>query len=80
MRASGMGTVLRLLGVGWYVALCILGGVFGGLWLDQQLGLDFPVFTLLGLTVGLALAGFGTYRMLVAVLSESAVSKDQRKG
>jgi len=75
-----MGTVLRLLGIGWYVALCILSGVFGGVWLDQQLGLEVPVFALLGLSVGIALAGFGTYRMLVAVLSEGRATKDQRKG
>ena len=74
-----MGTTLRLLGIGWFVALCIVGGVIGGLLLDRFLKSD-PLFTLVGLGAGLALAGFGTYRMLIAVLAESGDSRDQRKG
>ena len=72
-----MATVLRLLGIGWYVALCIVGGIVGGRWLDGRLGVD-PVFTLLGLAAGIALAGIGMYRMLNAVLSNVPDSKDQR--
>ena len=70
MSASGMGTILRLLGIGWYVALCIGGGIIGGYFLDRWLGLS-PVFTLLGLGVGLTLAVVGMYRMLIAVLASS---------
>jgi hypothetical protein len=72
-----MATVLRLLGIGWYVALCIVGGIVGGRWLDGRLGVD-PVFTLLGLAVGIAVAGLGTYRMLNAVLANARDSEDQR--
>ena len=73
-----MATVLRLLGIGWYVALCIVGGIAGGRWLDGRLGVD-PVFTLLGLAVGIAVAGLGTYRMLNAVLANARdSSEDQR--
>ena len=74
-----MGSVLRLLGIGWYVALCILGGGFGGLWLDNRLDLS-PVFTLLGLALGIGLAVIGMYRMLMAVLARDPDSEDQRKG
>ena len=74
-----MGTTLRLLGIGWFVALCIVGGVIGGLLLDRLLKSD-PLFTLVGLGAALALAGLGTYRMLIAVLAESGDSSDQRKG
>ena len=73
-----MATVLRLLGIGWYVALCIVGGVVGGRWLDNWLDLG-PLFTLLGLAAGIALAGFGMYRMLNAVLAQAPDSEDQRK-
>ena len=73
-----VGTVLRLLGIGWYVALCLLGGTFGGLWLDNRTGLS-PLFTLLGLGAGLAIAGIGMYRMLMAVLAQGRQSKDQSK-
>ena len=71
-----MGTVLRLLGIGWYVALCIVGGGLGGVWLDRQLDFD-PLFTLLGLGAGIAIAVIGMYRMLIAVLSETSDSSDQ---
>jgi hypothetical protein len=73
-----MGTGLRLLGIGWYVALCILGGGLGGRWLDRWLDIS-PLFTLLGLGVGLALAIIGMYRMLYVVLSDTPDSEDQRE-
>jgi hypothetical protein len=66
-----MRTVLRLVGVGWYVAICLLGGSLGGVWLDNRAG-SSPLFILLGLGAGLAVAAFGTYRMLAAVLSEDS--------
>ncbi len=59
--------VVRLLGIGWYFAFCIVGGIVGGVLLDQQVGKD-PLFTLLGLFLGLALAFFGGYIMLVEEL------------
>ena len=72
-----MATVLRLLGIGWYVALCIVGGIIGGRWLDGWVGVA-PVFTLLGLAAGITVAGIGMYQMLNAVLSNAPDSKDQR--
>ena len=74
-----MGTALRLLGIGWYVAICIVGGVLGGVWLDRQLDVG-PLFTLVGLGAGVAVAVIGMYRMLIAVLSEAPDSNGQRKG
>ena len=58
---------IALLGVGWYVATCIVLGVLAGLWLDDQAGIS-PALTLLGLGLGLAAAGWGGYRMLIDVL------------
>ncbi|MDP7618759.1 MAG: AtpZ/AtpI family protein [Dehalococcoidia bacterium] len=60
----------RLLGMGWYVVASILGGVLGGLWLDERTGLD-PLFTLLGLTLGLAAAFYGVYKMAAPLLAGS---------
>ena len=79
MNAGKMGTVLRLLGIGWYVALCIGGGAFGGVWLDRVLDLN-PLVTLLGLAVGIAAAVVGMYRMLMAVLAtpDDLVDKKDR--
>ena len=63
-----MRLVARLLGVGWYVAICIVGGVWGGVWLDEKLGTS-PLFLLIGLMLGLVIAGAGVYRMLAALVS-----------
>ena len=77
MNSRGMNTVLRLVGIGWYVGLCIGGGAFGGLWLDRQFDLS-PVFTLLGLGAGIIIALVGMFRMLMAVLSATAESDNTR--
>ena len=63
-----MRSVARLLGVGWYVAICIVGGVWGGVWLDEKLGTS-PLFLLIGLMLGLVIAGAGVYRLLAALVS-----------
>ena len=63
-----MWTVTRLLGIGWFVAICIVGGVWGGVWLDGKLG-SSPLFLLIGLLFGIVIAGVGMYRLLIAVLS-----------
>ena len=75
MNASVMGTVLRLVGIGWYVAICIGGGAIGGLWLDRKLDLS-PLFTLIGLSVGIAVAVVGMYRLLMAVLTSASENKE----
>lgn len=79
MNASRMGTVLRLVGIGWYVALCIGGGAVGGRFLDRQLDFGFPILTLLGLGLGIAMAFVGMFRMLTAVLAAASDSKDDGK-
>lgn len=77
MNSRGMNTVLRLVGIGWYVGLCIGGGAFGGLWLDRRFDLS-PIFTLLGLGAGIIIALVGMFRMLMAVLSATAESDNTR--
>ena len=75
MNSRGIAVVLRLIGIGWYVAICIGGGTFGGWWLDDRLGLDVPAFTLSGLGLGIVLAAVGMLRMLRAVLAGGSDSK-----
>lgn len=58
---------VRLLSIGWYFAVCIVGGVIGGYLLDQAAGTT-PLLTLLGLFLGLAFAFYGGYRMLMDTL------------
>jgi F0F1-type ATP synthase assembly protein I len=58
---------LRLTGLGWYVATCIVGGVAGGVFLDKWSGLK-PLFTLLGLLFGLTAAFYGLFKMIQPLL------------
>ncbi|MCI0437830.1 MAG: AtpZ/AtpI family protein [Chloroflexi bacterium] len=78
MNARKMAVVLQLLGIGWYVAICIGGGAFGGLLIDRQLN-SSPAFTLAGLGLGIVIAMIGMIRMLFAVLSSGSDSQTQRK-
>ena len=69
MGGRKMALALRLLGIGWFVAICIGGGAWGGVWLDGRFGVS-PALTLVGLGAGIALAVVGMFRMLNAVLSD----------
>ncbi len=62
---------MQLLGIGWYVAICIVCGVVGGVLLDDELGTGFAL-TLVGLALGLASAGWGGYRMLQDLFAAQA--------
>lgn len=59
----------RLMGIGWYVGLCVAGGILGGVWLDKKLGTSL-IFTLVGVVLGLVLASYGTYRMISPLMRE----------
>ena len=67
MNSKRMGTLLRLLGIGWYVGISIAVGAVCGLWADDRLDLS-PFLTLTGVGVGLIAAIAGMYRMLLSVL------------
>jgi ATP synthase protein I len=54
---------LRLTGVGFFIAACILLGTFAGLWLDGKLNTK-PIFMIVGLVVGLGIAIYGVYQMV----------------
>ncbi|MBI2304624.1 MAG: AtpZ/AtpI family protein [Chloroflexi bacterium] len=49
--------------MGWYVAFSLILGVGLGVWADGRWH-TAPLFTLVGLFLGLAIAIFGMYRML----------------
>jgi F0F1-type ATP synthase assembly protein I len=65
---SALGLVLRLTGIGWYVAVCIVGGTLLGYWADGGFETR-PWLTLVGLAVGIAVAFSGMISMLRAVLA-----------
>ncbi len=73
--------VLRLVGIGWYIAACILLGTLGGRWLGQKLdGESYKtLFTFLGLFLGLIVAFLGVYRMLQLIMRDNKDS-DKENG
>ncbi len=70
-----MAPALWLLGIGWYFALSIVGGVVAGLVVDGWFG-SKPLFTVLGLFAGLLVAFWGGYKLLMQVMS----NRSQEKG
>ena len=59
---------LKLIGVGWYVGSCIVLGVFGGLWLDNKFNTR-PILVIVGLILGVFVAFYGVYRILLPLIS-----------
>ena len=50
--------------MGWYVGGCIVLGVFAGLWLDNKFNTK-PILVIVGLILGLIIAFYGVYRMIL---------------
>ncbi len=65
---------LRLVGMGWYVGICIVLGVVGGLWLDKKFNTE-PTLVIVGLISGVVIAFYGVYRMILP-----NINKKQNKG
>ena len=77
MDRSGMNRrllALRLTGLGWYVATCIVVGVVAGVALDKLLNVA-PLFTLLGVLLGTVAAFYGLYKMVRPLLGSDQYSK-----
>ena len=70
---------LRLTGLGWYVALCIVIGVAGGAWLDGLAGTK-GLFLLLGTVLGSVVAFWGLYKMVQPLLYDAKRGETNRKG
>ena len=66
----------RLVGVGFYIVLCIIGGTFGGIALDGRYGTS-PMLTLVGLLLGLVLAFYGVYQMLIPLWRDTDHGEDE---
>lgn len=63
MKRRSIALALRVLGLGWYVSVSIVLGVAGGLWLDRYLD-TLPIFTIVGVLLGSALAFYGMYKLI----------------
>ena len=58
---------LRLTGVGFFIGACIVLGILVGRWIDDKMGTE-PVFILGGLIIGIAVAIYGVYQILLPVV------------
>ncbi|MGD0795190.1 MAG: AtpZ/AtpI family protein [Dehalococcoidales bacterium] len=67
---------LRLTGIGFYIAACILIGIFAGQKLDSKVH-TAPLFILLGLVLGLGMAVFGVYRMIRPLIDKQGKENGQ---
>jgi ATP synthase protein I len=55
---------LSVLGVGWYIVISIVLGLLGGLWVDGKFDTK-PLFTIVGLIIGIVAAVYGVYQMFL---------------
>ncbi len=60
---------LRLVGVGFFIGGSIALGAWLGFLLDKKLETRFPLFMILGLLLGIAVAGYGVYQMLLPIFT-----------
>ncbi len=67
---SRWAAALRFAGVGFFIGGSILLGVYAGLWLDNKLNTG-PFLLLAGLFLGIAVAIYGVYRMLLPLMRNS---------
>ena len=73
---------LRLSGLGFYIAVCIVGGIALGVWLDKIFDTRV-IFLLVGLMLGCAAAFYGTYRMVAPLfgdINHREETRNRRKG
>jgi len=68
----------KLLGVGWFVAICIVGGAVIGIVLDKKLDTE-PILSLVFLTLGTAFALFGVWRMLAPGIQKPKKPGDDKE-
>ena len=64
---EGFPPSVQLIGIGWYVAFSIILGVVGGVFLDKWLDTK-PIFTMLGLVLGMVIAFWGGWIQLKEAL------------
>lgn len=65
----------RLMGVGWYLGISIVLGLLGGRWLDGKLNSE-PIFMIVGLILGLVIAFYGIYQMILPIINNKQDKED----
>jgi ATP synthase protein I len=73
-----IGPAIRLVGAAVYIGVCIFLGVFGGVKLDEKLDTQ-PIFILIGLVLGLILAFWGFYQMIIPLIKDNYKQGQKRE-
>ena len=68
---------LSLSGLGFYIAGSIILGIVGGRWLDTKFNTS-PLWLIIGLVLGIAVAVVGTYNMLKPFLQNNRKDKGSK--
>jgi len=66
----------QLIGIGFYIAACIAGGIMLGWWLGGK----NAWWVLAGLILGLALAFYGVFRMIKPLMNNNKNGNDKENG
>ena len=66
---------LRLIGVGWFIGISILLSILAGSWLDSKFNTG-PIFVIVGLILGIVVAAYGVYRMVLPLISNKQNKED----
>ena len=61
---------LNVMGLGFFVPITIILGILGGRWLDQKTG-TLPLWSIVGLVLGILVAAYGVYQMLKPYMTEN---------
>ena len=71
-------TMLSLLGMGFYIAIAIVLGIWGGHWLDGNFNTG-PLWLIIGLFLGIAVAVLGVFNMLKPFIENARETGDNSK-
>jgi len=66
----------QLIGIGFYIAACIVGGMLAGWWFGGKNAL----WTITGLIMGIALAFYGVFRMIKPLMNNKNNKNDKENG
>ena len=71
MGSKKLGLAFQLVGMGWYVGVCIIGGAFLGRWIANLFTFSNAdvVFILLGILLGLLSAAVGIFKLVSLLLN-----------
>ncbi len=64
-----------MVGVGFFIGISIVLGVVVGLWLDSKLDTR-PILVIVGLLLGIVVAFYGVYRMLLPLMGNKREKGD----